>query len=65
MAYTHEHRFLRKYGLPYYVRLTLPIISEHTGIPVEILQEKAVGNTEKEKIIAVLKSLSHPDALRV
>jgi hypothetical protein len=56
MAFTHQHRFLKKYGMPYYVRLTLPLISELTGIALdELVQVAAPFQKEKDKIVAVLK----------
>ena len=42
--------------MPYYVRLTLPLISELTGIALdELVQVAAPFQKEKDKIVAVLK----------
>lgn len=58
MAYTHEHRFLKKHGLPYYVRLTIPIIAQLTGISESELQSVGIGDTEKKRIVAILKYIA-------
>ncbi len=38
MGFSHKNRFLKKYDLPYYVRLNVRQVSELSGISIEILQ---------------------------
>lgn len=39
MGFSHKNRFLKKYDLPYYVRLNVKQVSEMSGIDMGILQE--------------------------
>lgn len=39
MPYSQYHRFLKKYNMPYYYRLTVKGIAEMSGLPEDILQE--------------------------
>jgi len=38
MAYSHKHRFQRRYGIHYTLKMNVAMVSETSGIPVEILQ---------------------------
>lgn len=39
MGYTHTHRLLKKYNLPYNLKLTLDYIADITKLPLDFLQE--------------------------
>jgi hypothetical protein len=39
MAFSHERRFIKRVGLVKNIRLTLPIIKEHAGVPPEEIDE--------------------------
>lgn len=39
MPYSQVHRFLKKYDMPYYYRLSVKSISEMSGLDEDILQE--------------------------
>jgi len=39
MGFSHKNRFLKKYDLPYYVRLNVKQVSEMSGIDLSVLQE--------------------------
>ena len=38
MAYSHKHRFQRRYGIHYTLKMNVAMVSETCGIPVEVLQ---------------------------
>lgn len=46
MAFSHKHRFLKRFDISYYAKLNLEQISQYSGIQVSIL--KGVYDAELE-----------------
>ena len=38
MGFSHKHRFLKKFDISYYAKLSIAQISQYSGISVSILQ---------------------------
>jgi hypothetical protein len=55
MAFSHESRFIKRVGLVKNIRLTIPIIKAHAGVPAEQIDEiytkcKETGATDNMAI---------------
>jgi uncharacterized protein YqgQ len=61
MAFSHKTRFLKRYGIPYYMKLSLDEISQYSGIQLDTI--KCVYDTElvfvKKHSLAMKKVYSY------
>ena len=47
MGYSHEHRFKKRFGIHYTLKMNIDMVSHTCGIPVNVLQ--IIYNDEYEK----------------
>jgi hypothetical protein len=69
MPYSQIHRFLKKYDMPYYYRLSVKTIAEMSGLPEDILQEVydreyKVCSKDHNSIMRVCAFINRRDTLK-
>lgn len=69
MPYSQIHRFLKKYDMPYYYRLSVKTIAEMSGLPEDILQEVydreyKVSGKDHPSIMRVCAFINRRDTLK-